>query len=93
MAGFPDPQGTSQEGQVPPPLPDGGLGLRPDGIRDLGSDGPAGQAAKLFHRLLHRAASWLEGPLRGRRQELKQLMGVALMQHVWRLLDAKNLLQ
>ena len=69
-----------------------GWAFAPMAFGTWGGMGP--QAAKLFHRLLHRAASWLEGPLRGRRQEeLKQLVGVALMQHVWRLLDAKNLLQ
>ena len=51
-------------------------------------------AGKLFQRVLARAAAWLDGSMRLRRQEeLRQSLGLALLLHVWRLLDAKNLLQ
>ena len=56
-----------------------------------GGMGP--DAAKLLARLLPRAAGWLEGSLRTRRQwELRANLGVALSSHIWRVLDAKNFL-
>ena len=57
-----------------------------------GGMGP--QAAKLVHRLLKRAASWNEGDLRAARQEELRLgLGLALMRHIWLLLEAKNLVK
>ena len=74
------------------PCSEAGWAFLPMAFGTWGGMGP--EAAKLLHRLLGRAASWLEGPLRGRRQEeLQQHVGVALMRQVWHLLDAKNLLQ
>lgn len=56
-----------------------------------GGMGPEG--ARVFHRILKRAAFWLEGDLRAERQEeLKQSFGLAVIRHVWRLLDAKNMI-
>ena len=53
--------------------------------------GPEG--ARIFHRILKRAASWLDGDLRAERQEdLKRSFGLMVARHVWRLLDAKNLI-
>ena len=69
-----------------------GWAFSPMAFGTWGGMGP--EAAKLLHRLVGRAASWLEGPLRARRQhELRESVGVALMRHIWLLLDAKNLLQ
>ena len=57
-----------------------------------GGTGP--EAAKLMHRLLKRAASWNEGDLLAARQEeLRLSLGLALMRHIWILLEAKNLIQ
>ena len=56
-----------------------------------GGMGPEG--ARVFHRILKRAASWLEGDMRAERQEeLKRSFGLSVTRHVWRLLDAKNLI-
>jgi len=56
-----------------------------------GGMGPEG--AKLLHRILKRAASWLDGDLRAERQEeLRRTFGLTATWHIWRLLDAKNLL-
>ena len=57
-----------------------------------GGMGP--EACKLLSRVVARGAAWLDGGLRTRRQEeLRQTVGLALLQHVWLLLDAKNLIQ
>ena len=54
-----------------------------------GGMGP--DAAKLLFRLLKRAASWLDGDSRAARQEeLRLTVGLALMRHIWVLLEAKN---
>ena len=56
-----------------------------------GGVGPEG--ARVFHRILKRAACWLEGDLRAERQEeLKRSFGLSVARHIWRLLDAKNLI-
>jgi hypothetical protein len=65
--------------------------FQPMAFGTWGGMGP--DAAKLLARLLPRAAGWLEGSLRTRRQwELRANLGVALMTHIWRVLDAKNFL-
>ena len=52
------------------------------------------EAAKLLARMVGRAAAWQEGPLRAWRQQgLREGVGLALMTHIWALLDAKNQLQ
>ena len=52
------------------------------------------EAAKPLSRILYQGAAWLDGSFRSRKQEeLRQNVGIALMKHVWLLLDAKNLLQ
>ena len=54
-----------------------------------GGLGPEG--ARLIHRIIKRAATWLEGDLRVRRQyELTETLGLALMRQIWRLLSGKN---
>ena len=54
-----------------------------------GGMGPEG--ARVFHRILKRAACWLEGDLRAARQEeLKRSFGLSVIRQIWRLLDAKN---
>ena len=68
-----------------------GWAFLPMAFGTWGGLGP--EAAKLLARLLKRAAGWAEGDLRSRRQEeLRQTLGVALMKHVWALLDSKNFL-
>ena len=53
--------------------------------------GPEG--ARVFQRILKRAAFWLEGELRAERQEeLRRTFGLSIARQVWRLLDAKNLI-
>ena len=53
--------------------------------------GPEG--ATILHRIVKRAASWLEGDLRASRQEeIRHAVGVALMRHVWQMLEGKNYL-
>ena len=57
-----------------------------------GGMGP--DACKLFQRVLAKGAAWLDGSMRLRRQEeLRRSLGLALSLHVWRLLDAKTLIQ
>ena len=57
-----------------------------------GGMGP--DACKLLQRVLARAAAWLDGSLRTRKQEeLRQTLGLALMGHTWKLLDARNMIQ
>ena len=54
-----------------------------------GGVGPEG--AKLLHRISKRAAGWLEGDLRARRQEeIRHGVGVSLMRHIWQMLEGKN---
>ena len=56
-----------------------------------GGMGPEG--ARIFQRILKRAAFWLEGDLRADRQEeLRRTFGLSIARQVWRLLDAKNLI-
>ena len=53
--------------------------------------GPEG--ARTFQRILKRAACWMDGDLRAERQEdLRRAFGLSVMKHIWRLLDAKNLI-
>ena len=54
-----------------------------------------GRHASVFaKKVVARGAAWLDGGLRLQRQEeLRQQVGLSLLQHVWRLLDAKNLIQ
>ena len=69
-----------------------GWAFLPMAFGTWGGMGP--EAAKLLARILARGAAWLDGSFRSRKQEeLRQNVGVALMRHVWLLLDAKNLLQ
>ena len=57
-----------------------------------GGMGP--ETCKLLQRVLARAAAWLDGSLRTRRHEgLRQSLGMALMGHIWKLLDARSLIQ
>jgi hypothetical protein len=57
----------------------------------FGGTGP--EAARVLHRVLKRAACWLEGDLRASKQEeLRLSMGLTLMRHIWLLLEAKNYL-
>ena len=51
------------------------------------------EAAKLLGRATQRAASRLEGEFRNRRkEELRINLGLALVRHVWALLNNKNLI-
>ena len=56
-----------------------------------GGLGPEG--AKVLHRIVKRAAGWLEGDLRASRQEeIRYTIGLTLMRHVWEHLAGKNYL-
>jgi hypothetical protein len=56
-----------------------------------GGMGPEG--SKLLHRIAKRAAGWLEGDLRARRQEeIRHAVGVTLTRQVLALLERKNYL-
>ena len=56
-----------------------------------GGTGPEG--AKVLHRILKRAAGWLEGELRASRQaEIKYGIGLTLMRKIWEMLAGKNFL-
>ena len=56
-----------------------------------GGMGPEG--ARIFQRILKRAAFWLEGDLRSEKQEeMRRSFGLAVARQIWRLLDAKNLI-
>jgi hypothetical protein len=44
----------------------------------------------MLHRITKRAAGWLEGDLRARRQEeIRHGLGVSLVRHIWLLLEGK----
>ena len=69
-----------------------GWAFLPMAFGTWGGMGP--EACKLLSRVVARGAAWLDGGLRTRRQEeLRQMVGLALIQHIWKLLDAKNLIQ
>jgi hypothetical protein len=56
-----------------------------------GGIGPEG--ARMLHRIVKRAAGWLEGDLRAcRQEEIRHTVGVALMRHIALLLEGKNYL-
>ena len=56
-----------------------------------GGLGPEGD--RVLRRIVKRAAGWLEGDLRAARQEeIRHGVGVALMRHIWSLLEGKNYL-
>ena len=66
-----------------------GWSFLPMAFGTWGGMGP--DAAKLLFRFLKRAASWLDGDARAARQEeLRLNVGLALMRHIWVLLEAKN---
>ena len=68
---------------------DAGWGFRAMAFGTWGGVGPEG--AKLLHRITKRAAGWLEGDLRARRQEeIRHSVGVVLMQHICTMLQSKN---
>ena len=47
----------------------------------------------MLHRILKRAAGWLEGDLRASRQaEIKYGIGLTLMRKIWEMLAGKNFL-
>ena len=56
-----------------------------------GGVGPEG--ARTLHRILKRAAFWIDGDQRAvRQEELKSTFGLLIARQIWRLLDAKNLI-
>ena len=56
-----------------------------------GGMGPEGD--RVLHRIVERAAGWLEGDLRAcRQEEIRHAVGVALMRHICLLLEGKNYL-
>ena len=68
-----------------------GWAFLPMAFGTWGGLGP--EACKLLQRVLTRAAAWLDGSLRTRRQEeLRQMLGLALMVHIGKLLDARALI-
>jgi hypothetical protein len=68
-----------------------GWSFRAMALGTWGGIGPEG--AKMLHRITKRAAGWLEGDLRARRQEeIRHGVGVALMRQIWVLLEGKNYL-
>ena len=66
-----------------------GWAFLPMAFGTWGGMGP--EAAKVTFRVLKRAAGWLEGDLRaGRQEEMRLQLGLALMRHIWSLLETKN---
>jgi hypothetical protein len=66
-----------------------GWAFLPMAFGTWGGMGP--DAARITYRILKRAAGWLEGDLRaGRQEEMRLQLGLALMRHIWTLLESKN---
>ena len=51
------------------------------------------ECSKTLHRIVKRAAGWLEGDLRaGRETEIRCSIGLTLMRHIWEHFSGKNFL-